>query len=88
MNTYKMEVQPKVYTECFEFKVDEYDSSGTNKLGHVGMATIIFKNSKFDHCIIPMSGTWNREQWRLLAAIEKRIKEIETLKETYPAVNV
>lgn len=41
------------------------------------VATIFFVNGKFDRVWFSFQGTYTREQWKTLAAIEKQISKIE-----------
>jgi hypothetical protein len=38
---------------------------------------IFFENGKFSRCDFPFRGTYNREQWAILAEIESEIHRIE-----------
>lgn len=46
-------------------------------LGPFGKVTITFENGKFLKCSFPFTGTYTREQWAMLAEIEKQIQLIE-----------
>ena len=46
-------------------------------LGPFGKVTIIFQNGKFLNCSFPFTGTYTREQWTMLAMIEREIQLIE-----------
>jgi hypothetical protein len=39
--------------------------------------TITFQNGEFLKCSFPFTGTYTREQWAMLAEIEKQIQLIE-----------
>ena len=43
----------------------------------LGKVIITFENGKFSRCDFPFKGTYNREQWSMLAAIEEEIHRIE-----------
>jgi len=42
-----------------------------------GKVVIVFENGKFSRCDFPFRGTYTREQWKALAAIEEEIHRIE-----------
>jgi hypothetical protein len=43
----------------------------------LGKVIITFENGKFSRCDFPFKGTYNREQWSMLAEIENEIHRIE-----------
>jgi hypothetical protein len=43
----------------------------------LGKVLIVFENGKFSRCDFPFRGTYNREQWSMLAEIESEIHRIE-----------
>ena len=43
----------------------------------LGKVVITFENGKFSRCDFPFRGTYTREQWKALAAIEEEIHRIE-----------
>ena len=43
----------------------------------LGKVVITFENGKFSRCDFPFRGTYNREQWAILAEIESEIHRIE-----------
>lgn len=43
----------------------------------LGKVVITFENGKFCRCDFPFRGTYNREQWAMLAEIEAEIHRIE-----------
>jgi hypothetical protein len=43
----------------------------------LGKVVIFFENGKFSRCDFPFRGTYNREQWAILAEIESEIHRIE-----------
>jgi hypothetical protein len=43
----------------------------------IGKVLIVFENGKFSRCDFPFKGTYNREQWSMLAEIENEIHRIE-----------
>jgi len=43
----------------------------------IGKVLITFENGKFSRCDFPFKGTYNREQWSMLAEIENEIHRIE-----------
>jgi hypothetical protein len=43
----------------------------------LGKVVITFENGKFSRCDFPFKGTYNREQWSMLAEIENEIHRIE-----------
>ena len=43
----------------------------------LGKVIITFENGKFSRCDFPFRGTYNREQWSMLAEIENEIHRIE-----------
>lgn len=43
----------------------------------LGKVIITFENGKFSRCDFPFRGTYNREQWSMLAEIESEIHRIE-----------
>jgi hypothetical protein len=45
--------------------------------GTTGKVLITFENGKFSRCDFPFKGTYNREQWSMLAEIESEIHRIE-----------
>ena len=66
----KLELTSAAQVETFEYRyIDEHHCWQT--------VTIIFENRKFKECRFSFSGTYSREEWAILAAIEKLILEIE-----------
>ena len=45
--------------------------------GSIDKVTITFQNGEFLNCSFPFNGTYTREQWAMLAEIEKQIQFIE-----------
>ena len=52
-------------------------SESPNYPDTLGKVLIIFENGKFSRCDFPFKGTYNREQWSMLAEIENEIHRIE-----------
>lgn len=50
---------------------------GEENRGMVNVITIEFVDGKFSEVMFPFSKQYNREEWRVLAAIEAQITEIE-----------
>lgn len=64
-------------TYCYEI-----NSGGEFLVNESGKVVIVFENKKFVSASYPMSGTYTRNGWRILAAINEKIKQIEqTLKD-------
>lgn len=61
--------------DMFEFKIN---SGGNLNVVEVGTVQISFVDGKFERAAYPMTGTYSRNGWRILAAIEKCIIELET----------
>lgn len=53
----------------------QFDISGIAKESRP--VTIVFENGHFAKCVFPFSGTYNRDQWKALVAIESEIRRIE-----------
>ena len=58
----------------FELTSNRTSSKCPDTLGKV---VITFENGKFSRCDFPFRGTYNREQWAILAEIESEIHRIE-----------
>jgi len=53
------------------------DTAAPNYPDTLGKVLIVFENGKFSRCDFPFKGTYNREQWSMLAEIENEIHRIE-----------
>ena len=71
--------QKKKYEE-HRFKIN---SGSELTVGETGEIIIHFVNDKFDKVEFPFSGMYSRNAWRILAAIEAKITEIEDMKRVY-----
>ena len=54
-------------------KMDDYEF----EVEEGNIIHIVFENGEFSRCSFGFSGTYTREQWKILAAIEKKITELE-----------
>lgn len=61
-------------TQIYSFQIN---SGGTLQIKESGIVTIVFRNNKFQKTIFPFTGTYSRNAWRILAAIEEEIQKIE-----------
>ena len=60
--------------ETYSFQINSGGELGVEETGTV---TITFLNGKFEKCHFPFAGNYTRNGWRILAAIEQKISEIE-----------
>lgn len=70
----------KVRTEqVFTYQINR---GGMHHVTNDGDVVIVFVNGRFDHARFPFSGSYDRNEWRILKAIEEEISRIEeSLKE-------
>ena len=66
------EIPTRTDTYCYEI-----NSGGELYVQESGQVKIGFDNKEFVRASCPFSGTYSRNGWRILAAINEKIKQIE-----------
>lgn len=61
-------------TDEFAFKINR---GGEYQINESGTVEITFRNGEFQSVRYPLAGTYTRNGWRILAAIEDKISRIE-----------
>lgn len=62
-------------TKIYAYEIRFYTSGGFTRKE---TAAIHFVDGKFDHCDFSFHSPYTREQWNVLAEIEKKISELES----------
>lgn len=66
--------EAKKKTEVFSFQVN---SGGIDNVRESGVISIIFIDDKFSSVSFPLTGSYSRNGWKIMAAINQKIEEIE-----------
>lgn len=63
-----------IHTDVYHYEIN---GGGEYFVQESGKVKIVFENKKFVSASYPLSGTYSRNGWRILAAINEKINEIE-----------
>lgn len=74
----KLEISKVDKTEVYTLKRIHERDDGVRVGVTDGAATITFRGGKFERCDFQASGPYSREEWKMLALIEKTISKIES----------
>lgn len=79
--TVTMSLEPRVLYGCKAEQRDTYtltiNGGEEHRIEECGEVQIVFVNQKFKEAKFPMNGSYTRNGWRILAAIEQKISQIE-----------
>jgi len=64
-----------IRTDTFTYKIN---SGGEFSIRESGIVTIVFENGRFVKAEFPFTGSYSRNGWRILSAINNEISQIES----------